>query len=93
MNVFDTQKIKQFAEKHGLQMVVLFGSQSRGEAMNGSDTDIAVLASEKKSVREVSEMQIEFSEIFHIKDVEMVDLSGRTPLFLKQVSDDGKVLY
>lgn len=100
-NGFDPTKIKQFAEKHGLLMVVLFGSRSRNEAHAGSDTDIAIMACEpldkargrKKSVREISEMQIEFSESFHIKDVELVDLSGRTPLFLKQVSDDGKVLY
>ncbi|MCX6739060.1 MAG: nucleotidyltransferase domain-containing protein [Candidatus Parcubacteria bacterium] len=90
---FDSQKIKQFAEKHGLRLVVLFGSQSRGEPRVGSDTDIALLSEEKKSVREISEMQIEFSEMLHVKEVEMVDLLGRTPLFLKQVSDDGKVLY
>jgi predicted nucleotidyltransferase len=92
INDFDSEKIKQFAEKHGLTMVVLFGSQARNETHQGSDTDIAVFG-RQKSVREISQMQIEFSEMFQIKDVELVDLSGRTPLFLKQVSDDGKVLY
>jgi predicted nucleotidyltransferase len=90
---FDSRKIKQFAEKHGLNLVVLFGSRARGEERKGSDTDIAVFAGKKKDVREISEMQIEFSETFHIKDIELVDISGKAPLFLKQVSDDGKVLY
>ncbi|MBI2120302.1 MAG: nucleotidyltransferase domain-containing protein [Parcubacteria group bacterium] len=93
VNEFNSRQMKEFAEKHGLQMVVLFGSRARGEARVGSDTDIAIFAGEKKSIREVSEMQIEFSEMFHIKNVELVDLSGRAPLFLKQVSGDGKVLY
>lgn len=74
-------------------MVVLFGSRARGEERGGSDTDIAVFAGEKKSVRELSEMQIEFTEAFRVKNPEIVDLSGRAPLFLKQVADDGKVLY
>ena len=92
-NVFNSEKIKEFSEKHGLNLVVLFGSQARNETHAGSDTDIAIMANDKKSVREISEMQMEFSEMFQIKDIELVDLSGRTPLFLKQVSDDGKVLY
>lgn len=93
INDFNEQKITQFAEKHGLQMVVLFGSRARGEAHPRSDTDIAVFAGEKKSLRELSEMQIEFAEMFRIKNPELVDLSGMAPLFLKQVADDGKILY
>lgn len=93
VNGFDSEKIAQFAQKHGLQMVVLFGSRARGEARLASDTDIAVFAGVKKSVRELSLMQIEFAEMFHVKNPEIVDLSGRAPLFLKQVADDGKVLY
>jgi len=90
---FNAEKIKQFAESHGLQLVVLFGSQARGEARETSDTDIGILAGERKNPREISEMQAEFSEIFRIKNLELVDISGRSPLFLKQVADDGKVLY
>jgi predicted nucleotidyltransferase len=93
MKDFDSQKIKEFAEKHGLSMVVLFGSRARNETHAGSDTDIAIFAEKRKSIREISEMQMEFSEMFQIKNVELVDLSGQAPLFLKQVSDDGKVLY
>ena len=88
-----TQAVNRIADAANPSKIILFGSYARGEERASSDTDIAVFAGEKKSIREISEMQIEFAKIFHIKNLELVDLSGRVPLFLKQVADDGKVLY
>jgi len=93
MGNIDANLIKNLAEKYGLSLVVLFGSQATGATHAGSDTDIAFFSERPKNMREIAEMQMEFSTAFRIKNLELVDLAGKTPLFLKQVADEGVKLY
>lgn len=93
MNAIDKDSIKTLAEKHGLSLVVLFGSQATGKTHTGSDTDIAFFSTNQKDMRQIAQMQMEFSEALKIKDIELVDIAGKVPLFLKQVADQGVVLY
>lgn len=89
----DTMVIKTLADKYGLSLVVLFGSQARGKTHPGSDTDIAFFSEQPKNMRDIAEMQMEFTEKLRIKDIELVDLAGKAPLFLKRVADEGRALY
>ncbi|MBI5004016.1 nucleotidyltransferase domain-containing protein [Candidatus Kaiserbacteria bacterium] len=93
MKSINAEVLKGLAEKHGLSLVVLFGSQATGKTHAGSDTDIAFFSIQPKNMLEIAEMQMEFTEKLRIKDLELVDLAGKAPLFLKQVADQGIVLY
>lgn len=93
MDSIDKNAIKHLAEKHGLTLVALFGSQATGKTHLGSDTDIAFFSEQPKNMRDIAEMQMEFTQALRIKDIELVDLAGKVPLFLKQVADQGVVLY
>jgi predicted nucleotidyltransferase len=85
--------IKQLAEKYGLSLVVLFGSQATGKTHSQSDVDLAFLAKRPMNLMEVAKMQTEFSEELKIRDLEMVALNGAHPFLLKQVAQKSIVLY
>lgn len=87
------QKIKTLAEKHGLTLVVLFGSQARGKTHPMSDVDIGVISLRPIDFGDNYNLQLAFSSIFKRPDIEVVNLRNVFPLFLKQVSDRGIVLY
>jgi predicted nucleotidyltransferase len=91
----DKNVIDRLAKKHGLSLVVLFGSQASGKIHPGSDTDIAFLSRKPKNLREVCEIHAEFANKLRVQDIklDLVDLRGRPPLFLKQVALKGIPLY
>ncbi len=41
--MLDQARISQYAEEHDLELVILFGSQARGAAHEGSDLDLALM--------------------------------------------------
>ena len=89
----DTATVKQLAERYGLSLVVLFGSQATGKTHARSDTDLGFLSERPKSLRETSEMQLAFEETLKLPRLDFVDLRGKPPLFLKHVALDATVLY
>lgn len=91
----DKNAVAELAKKHDLFLVVLFGSQATGKIHPGSDMDIAFLSGEPKDLKEVCEMHIEFAEKLRVRDIklDLVDLRGHPPLFLKQVALKGIPLY
>jgi predicted nucleotidyltransferase len=93
MQLINTHTMQAFAEKHGLLLVVLFGSQVTAKTHAKSDTDIAFLAAQPKDMRQIAEMHLELSGILKNNNLELVDIIGKSPLFLKQIADQGKVLY
>lgn len=85
--------IKQLAEKYGLSLVVLFGSQATGKTHMKSDVDLAFLAKKPMNLMEIVKMQAEFSKELKIRDLETVALNGAHPFLLKQVAQKSVVLY
>lgn len=83
-------ELKKIAEKYGIDMLVLFGSQATGKTHPKSDVDIAVLGRAKF---DIYRLMIELYEIFKRSDVEVVDLSSVSPTLMRAVARDGKLIY
>jgi predicted nucleotidyltransferase len=83
-------KIKELAEKHGLSLVVLFGSQATGATHPKSDIDIAVLSS--KSF-DRNKLLNDIGDIFKRDDVEIVNMAEASPTMMYVLIRDGKLLY
>lgn len=86
-------RVAQLAEKYGLRLVLLFGSQAKGEAKKGSDIDIAILAPRRLSEQDMMYLNYEFTNILPIDKIDLVDLHGAPPLLMKQIADSAKILY
>ncbi|MBI4173147.1 MAG: nucleotidyltransferase domain-containing protein [Candidatus Aenigmarchaeota archaeon] len=89
----DRKKMAQLAAKFGVEMLVLFGSQARGDAHKSSDVDIAYLAPGGLSLRREAQLAAALSHACHAKDIDLVPLRHMQPLLAYQVAKSGKVLY
>lgn len=86
-------RVSKLADKYGLRLVLLFGSQARGEAKKGSDIDIAILAPKRLTEEEIIYLNYEFTNILPIDRVDLVDLHGAPPLLMKQIADSAEIIY
>jgi len=84
------RQIGEVAKKHGLEFVVLFGSQATGRVHAKSDIDIAVMS---KKAFDIYKVMSDFDPVFKRDDVETVDLSMASPTLMYVVVRDGKLLY
>ena len=78
-----------FAEKYGLQKVILFGSRARGDNSERSDIDIAVSGGDKR------EFEYSVDELAHtLLMFDVVDLDRKlSDELLAEIERDGVVLY
>ncbi|OGL86782.1 hypothetical protein A3I40_03305 [Candidatus Uhrbacteria bacterium RIFCSPLOWO2_02_FULL_48_12] len=85
--------IRELAQKYHLLLVVLFGSQARGKTHAQSDVDIAFLSASPMGLSDIAAMQFEFTQKLHLKNIELVDLRGASPLLLREVARQSVLLY
>ncbi len=85
MKRINKKKIREIAEKYGLRLVLLFGSQASGKTHFASDFDIAVLGEKPIGIEKELEICYEFVKIFKTDAVDMVDIRGSSPLLLYQI--------
>ena len=83
-------QIERLAEKYGLCLLALFGSQATGAVHPKSDVDIAALGT--GSIDRFA-LANELDRIFGRSDVEVVDLSTASPTMMYVLVRDGKLLY
>lgn len=83
-------KIKDIAEKQGLKLVVLFGSQATGRLHPKSDIDVAILPRDASVLSRATE---EIGDVFGQNDVEVADLSVPSPYLWHAVAQEGVLLY
>ena len=69
-------QIKELAEKHGLKLVMLFGSQVTGKTHKESDYDIAYLSDKKLSFDDEGRIIIEIAPIIGARDERLINLSS-----------------
>ena len=89
-------QIKDLAEKYGLSLLMLFGSQVTGKTHKESDFDIAYLADKKLSFEDGGRIIIEIAKIIGARDERLVNLCNikeSGALLLKEIFDRHQVLF
>lgn len=94
MKRINKKKIREIAEKYGLKLVLLFGSQASGKTHFASDFDIAILGERTINIEKELEIQYEFVKIFKTDAVDVVDIRGLSPLLLYRIfHEPHKILF
>jgi predicted nucleotidyltransferase len=97
MQIPTMEKIKdagrKIGEKHGLRLVVLYGSVAKGMAKEDSDVDIAVLGKNFLQFKEIIEIIDEFTAALQSNKIDVKSLHHADPLFRHQVMEGGILLY
>jgi len=87
------KEIAKIAEKYGLDMVVLFGSQATGNTHPKSDVDIGYTSPTQLELSTRFKIEIELSKLLGREDIEFVDLRRISPVMKKIIADEGILLY
>jgi len=88
--------IGKMAEKYGLSLVLLFGSQVKGKTHKESDYDIAYLADKKLSFEDEGRIIIDFAGIVGASDERLVNLTNvrkAGALLLKEIFDRHQIIF
>ncbi|MDI6773398.1 MAG: nucleotidyltransferase domain-containing protein [bacterium] len=83
------------AEKHGLRLIVAFGSRATGKGRPESDLDLAVLPSSGAEVpiRVLGDLIADLAGIFPGVEVDVSLIPRADPLFLKKIFETGVLLH
>ncbi len=75
-------------------LVILFGSQSKGYSNPGSDFDIGVVGSKVLTFEDKNTLIAEIAKEFSFPEdkIDLVDLNEASPLLQMEVSKSGKLL-
>jgi len=96
MLILDEQKnklIEKIAENRGLDLVVLFGSQVKNKATKESDIDVGIYSSIGLNLDDKIAVASELAEVFQNENIDVSIISSNSPLLMRQILTDGKILY
>jgi predicted nucleotidyltransferase len=94
MKVLDQTKIQELSQKHGIKLLLLFGSQVSGKTHIGSDYDFAFLSERDFDFGDRAVLQDDLASIIDFEvDVEETNLKEAHPFLLKEILANHKVLY
>lgn len=86
-------EVVKIAEKYGLDLVVLFGSQATGQTHKESDIDIAYSGNKRLTFDEEIRINSDLIDAFERDDVQLVNIKKASPLLMKQIVDHAVILY
>ena len=90
------ERLVETARQYDLNLIVVFGSQVRGQERPGSDIDVAVRMTSRDWGDAEQELMLigELAEAIQGDgDIDVVFLNGASPLLLFEVASSGKALY
>jgi len=87
------EKLRDLIERYYLKLILIFGSNAKGETHPESDMDIAVYSKRVLSEEEKINLTYEFSNIFRTYKIDLVDIKTAPPLLKREVFKDYVVLY
>lgn len=86
------KKVKAILTSHGAKRIGIFGSYARDEPGPGSDIDIIVEFSERKSLLDIVGIEQELSEALNIK-VDLLTEKAISPYLIDRVKKEIVVIY
>jgi len=86
------EKIAQALKNQGARKIAVFGSYVREEEKPGSDIDILVEFSERKSLLELVRIERELSEVLGIK-VDLLTEKSISPYLIDTIREQMEVIY
>jgi predicted nucleotidyltransferase len=82
------------ARRHGIRLLLQFGSSVTGKTHPGSDVDLAVLLERPAlALEEYADLVHELQALFPGREVDLAVINHADPLFLKQVTDTCRLLH
>ncbi len=82
------------AERHGIRMLLQFGSTVTGPVHERSDVDLGVILDQPAmGLRERGELEHELQALVPGRKIDLAMLNHADPLFLKQVTDHCRLLH
>lgn len=86
--------LKDIAKKHGVALVLKFGSSVTGREHPGSDLDIAVLLDRSTiTFQEHLELLQSLQPLFPDRELDLALINHADPLFLKKITENCELLY
>lgn len=82
MNMPSKEKLEEIRKAHGLELILLHGSQVNGKTHPKSDIDIAVLRKDHKQPFDLIALISELIGLFHDDSIDVADLTHANPLLL-----------
>lgn len=93
------KKLEKEAQKLGIKMVILFGSQACGKARADSDYDLAVLTSSEKNIGEsldnYNTVLTFLCDVFKIREDEadITNLNNSSPFLNYEIARNSQLIY
>lgn len=84
--------VRAVARRHGLRLVLLFGSAARGDGREGGDLDLGVIGGNADPV-DATALTNAFTRELGVQAIDVVDLRRADPLLLQLAARDGRSLF
>lgn len=89
-----SEQIAPIAEKHGIILLLRFGSSVTGRLHERSDVDLAVLLERvPRSLEAHSELLQDLQQLFPDREVDLALVNRADPLFLRKITEACQILY
>jgi len=92
MRIPSKAQLEPLARRHGLRLIVLFGSQVTGRTHPESDVDVAVWAARPITPGRRDRLWSELTDLFQT-EIDLALLNHAEPLLMKHVARTGRLLY
>lgn len=86
-------RISALAEKYGITLLVLFGSQATGKTHASSDADFAFISRKRLRPRETAQLAYELSSLMEFARIDLVDVRDAPPLLLRNIAVGDAVIH
>jgi len=87
------EELKEIAQKHGIVLVLKFGSSVTGRTHPKSDVDLAVLLDRSTiTLHEHAELLQSLQPLFPDRELDLALINHADPLFLKKITDNCELL-
>lgn len=94
MNPVDPDQLDAIARRHGIRLIVQFGSTVTGRTRPDSDIDLAVqLDAGPFLLARIADIERDLQSVSRDRNVDLALINRADPLLLKQIAEHGRLLF